>query len=254
MQLIKLPKLLFYIVDMKDRKMTNAVGYVRVSLKKMVRDGQSLDAQKDKIFSYCNLHGLNLVQIIEDAGISGKFTDNRAGFRGVMEKVSKKEVGHVVCYSLSRWGRDIVDTMTSIKTMERMGIAFHSVMESIDTKTPMGRFFLSVLTALSALEREQLGERTSEVLQFKKRNGVVYSPTPFGFERIGNQLRINKYENKVIQKMKRLRNSGLSYQKIADWLNDHGYKSKNGKIFYGATIRYILMNSQATKTERTISL
>ena len=53
---------------MKDRKTTNAAGYVRVSLRKMAVDGQSLDAQKDKIFSYCDLHGLNLVQIIEDAG------------------------------------------------------------------------------------------------------------------------------------------------------------------------------------------
>jgi len=227
---------------MRQDKSKIAIAYVRVSLRKMV-EGQSLDAQKDKIRSYCKFHGLDLTQIVEDAGISGKFTDNRAGFCEVMEKVSKKEVGHVVCCSLSRWGRDIVDTMTSIKTMERMGIAFHSVMESIDTKTPMGRFFLSVLTALSALEREQLGERTSEILQFKKRNGVVYSPTPFGFDRCGMKLKTNQSEKRIIQKMKRLRERGTSYQGIAEWLNSRGYKSKTGKKFYGGTVRYVLNNS-----------
>jgi len=133
--------------------------------------------------------------------------------------------------------------MTSIKTMEAKGVAFHSVIESIDTKTPMGRFFLSVLTALSALEREQLAERTSEILQFKKRCGLVYSPIPFGFDRHGKNFTINPSEKKVLQKMKRLRAKGFSYQRIADWLNVRGYKSKNGRQFYGSTIRSILKNS-----------
>ena len=208
----------------------------------MVEDGQSLAAQKDRIQSYCNLHGFNLVQIIEDAGISGKIIESREGFRRVMEMVKKGEIDHVICYSLSRWGRDLIATMTSIKTMEQKGIGFHSVIESIDTKTPMGRFFLSVLTALSALEREQLGERTSEVLQFKKRTGRVYSPIPFGFDRCGNNLKINPSEKNVIQRMQRMRGKGLSYHRIAAWLNERQYKSKTGKIFYGATIRYILNN------------
>ncbi len=228
---------------MRRVKSNIAVGYIRVSLKKMAENGESLATQKDKIRSYCVLHDLELKHIIEDAGISGKLIDNRKGFRRVMEMVSKREINHIVCYSLSRWGRDVVDTMTTLKSMEKNDVSFHSVIEHIDTATPTGRFFLTVLSALTSLEREQLAERTSEILQFKKRNGVVYSPTPYGLDRCGMKLKTNQSEMKIIQKMKRLRTRGTSYQGIAEWLNNHGHKSKTGKKFYGGTVRYIVNNS-----------
>lgn len=83
LQLIKWPKFLFSLLDMRRVKSNIAVGYIRVSLKKMAENGESLATQKDKIRSYCGLRDLYLEHIIEDAGISGKLIDNRKGFRRV---------------------------------------------------------------------------------------------------------------------------------------------------------------------------
>ena len=51
---------------------------------------------------------------------------------------------------------------------------------------------------------------------------------PYGFCREGNDLVINREEQKVIRQMKALRHNGLSYQKVADALNDAGINTKNG--------------------------
>jgi site-specific DNA recombinase len=46
-----------------------ATGYVRVSTEDLAKEGVSLDNQKSKIVAYCQLKGLELSEIIEDAGI-----------------------------------------------------------------------------------------------------------------------------------------------------------------------------------------
>ena len=45
-----------------------AIGYVRVSTEEQAREGISLEAQRAKITTYCELNDLELVGIIEDAG------------------------------------------------------------------------------------------------------------------------------------------------------------------------------------------
>jgi len=49
-----------------------AVGYVRVSTEDQAREGVSLEAQRAKITAYCQVKDLELVEVVEDAGISAK--------------------------------------------------------------------------------------------------------------------------------------------------------------------------------------
>ncbi len=48
-----------------------AIGYVRVSTQEQVTEGVSLDAQRDKLRTYCRVHGVKLIDIKADEGISG---------------------------------------------------------------------------------------------------------------------------------------------------------------------------------------
>lgn len=49
----------------------NVVGYIRVSTQRQAKDGFSLKYQEDEIKAYCEEHGLNLIHIFRDEGISG---------------------------------------------------------------------------------------------------------------------------------------------------------------------------------------
>ena len=53
-------------------KMIKAIGYIRVSTDEQAKEGMSLENQKEKIRSYCDLKDLELLEIVEDAGISAK--------------------------------------------------------------------------------------------------------------------------------------------------------------------------------------
>ena len=95
---------------------------------------------------------------------------------------------------------------------------------------------------LNQFEREVLSERTSAALQYKKGKGKVYSPTPYGFKRDGNQLVKDVKEQQVIHRLFELRDDGLSLRNIALQLNQANVPAKNGGKWYASTIRYILAN------------
>ena len=98
-------------------------------------------------------------------------------------------------------------------------------------KTSMGKFFINVMSSIYELEVDMIRERTSDVLQSKKEHGKVYSKVPYGFTRQGENLIINKYEKKVLDKMYRLKDTGNSYQKISDFLNRNNHQTKSGGVW-----------------------
>ena len=217
------------------------VGYVRVSTEKQQKKGMSIDNQKEKIQEYCSLMDLELTNIIVEVK-SGK-DDNREGYNQVLKMVKDKIVNGVVVYSLSRWGRNITDNWTSISLMEKNKISFFSIKESIDTSNSMGRFFLNIMSSLYQLEREQLSERISDVLQFKKSKKQVFGKVPYGYDRKDNILIENPNELKMLRKIRSLKDKGFSISQITKYLNRNKYKPKQGKQFYRSGVSYILTHS-----------
>ena len=120
--------------------MKKAIGYTRVSTSEQAIEGVSLDNQKAKIQSYCEFNDLELVEIIVDAGKSGKDL-KREGIQALIGRIRDKSVDAVVVYKLDRLSRKVIDTITLIEAFEKSGITFHSLNEKIDTGTAMGGFF-----------------------------------------------------------------------------------------------------------------
>ena len=99
------------------------------------------------------------------------------------------------------------------------------------------------MSSLYQLEREQLSERISDVLQYKKSKNQVFGMIPYGYDRIENNLVENPDELKMIRKIKSLKNNGFNVSQITKYLNRNNYKPKRGKQFYRSGISYLLTYS-----------
>ena len=132
--------------------MAKAIGYIRVSTEEQAREGISLENQHAKIRAYCELNDLALVEILEDAGKSGKDL-NREGMHALMDKIRARSVDAVVVYKLDRLSRRVRDTLSLMDLIEKRSVAFHSITEKIDTKTAMGKFFLNIMASMNQWER-----------------------------------------------------------------------------------------------------
>ena len=203
------------------------IGYIRNS---RLIQGSSLETQQTLITDFCKTHEIKLDEIIVDEGISGSGdkTDKRDGYNSVMSMIDNGEVNTLVCISISRWGRNLGEIYKSVQLMETKGVKFLSIKENIDTSSPYGRFTINLLSSLYEMELELIRDRTKDTLKVKKENGKVYSPTPFGFDRVGNDLIENKKEKRLLRKMLRLKENGKSYGDVSKYLTKNRHKTKSG--------------------------
>lgn len=65
-----------------------------------------------------------------------------------------------VVWKLDRVGRSLLDLLHFVQKLESRGIAFRSLQDSIDTKTPAGRVMFAMLGAFAQFERDLIAERT----------------------------------------------------------------------------------------------
>lgn len=211
--------------------MKKAIGYIRVSTDGQVESGLSLEAQRKKIEAYATLKDLELVEIIEDAGISAKNL-NRPGMKRLMELARKKEVDAVIIAKLDRMFRNTVDALETSEALNKRGVALHSIEESLDTQSAIGGFFFTMLAALAEMERKLIGERTRTALAQKRaKKEFCGGHIPYGYQLEDGKLIPEPQEQAIISKMKQWREKGATFQAIADKLNNSAIPTKTGKIW-----------------------
>jgi site-specific DNA recombinase len=217
-----------------------AIGYVRVSTDEQAKEGISLENQREKISAYCSLNDMILTDIIADEGISAKNL-NREGMQSLILLVKQNKVDAVIIYKLDRLSRSVKDTIVLVELFEKHKVAFHSIVDHIDTKTATGRFFLHIMSSLAQMERELIGERTKDALSLKVRKGERVGHVPFGYNlgSDGKTLIENPIEQEAICLMKNLYRKGFAYRAICRELNSKAYDSKEG-VWHPQKIKNIL--------------
>jgi site-specific DNA recombinase len=225
------------------------IGYTRVSTDEQAATGVSLAAQAEKLNAYAALYGLEIVEMIEDAGQSAKSL-KRPGLQRALELLKAGRADGLLIAKLDRLSRSVRDWNGLIDRYfgERGGRELFSVADSIDTRSAAGRLVLNVLMSVGQWEREAIGERTRDALRHKRSKGQrISGRIPFGFRLAedGVSLVEDSTEQAILREIDGLRASGLSLRKIAAALNREGVPTKEGKPWQHTTIRGILDRNAA---------
>ncbi len=126
--------------------MKNKIGYARVST-----TTQKIDSQIDAL----KKAGCDKIFFDKTSGVKAE----RTGWDKLMEYIRPGDT--LVVTELSRMARSLVYLLTLVKTLENKKIDIVSLSEKIDTSTAMGRCFLSMVGAISQMERELKAERAA---------------------------------------------------------------------------------------------
>ncbi|EHK4871936.1 recombinase family protein [Enterobacter hormaechei] len=139
------------------------IGYVRVSTNE-----QNTALQRDALErSGCEL-------IFEDK-MSGK-TSDRPGLKKLLKTLSSGDT--LVVWKLDRLGRSMRHLVILVEELRQRNVNFRSLTDSIDTSTPMGRFFFHIMGALAEMERELIVERTRAGLAVARVQGRIGGRRP----------------------------------------------------------------------------
>jgi DNA invertase Pin-like site-specific DNA recombinase len=134
------------------------IGYAGVSTA-----DQNLDLQRDAL---------------KKAGCKRVFTDQMSGTRadrpGLAEALSHAREGDVVVvWRLDRLGRSLPNLIEVVAELERRGVGFKSLTESIDTTTTGGKLIFHIFGALAEFEKYLVRDRTLAGLQAARKRGRV---------------------------------------------------------------------------------
>jgi site-specific DNA recombinase len=212
-----------------------AIAYVRVSTEEQASEGVSLDAQEARIRAYCAMRGLELAEVVVDAGVSaGKPLASRDGGLRVLDAVRSRKVGAVVALKLDRLFRNCADCLDVTAGWDKLGVALHLVDlggQAVDTSSAMGRFFLTVMAGAAELERNQIRERTAMAMQHLAARGMYTGgEARFGCARGADGALVEvQAEQEVIACVHTARAQGLSLRAVVAELERAGIVGRTGR-------------------------
>lgn len=230
---------------------TRAVAYLRVSTAKQADLGLSLDAQAEKVRLYAQLHDLDIVESIVDAGESAKSL-HRPGLQRALAMLGAGQADALLVVKLDRLTRSVRDLGELVSTHFAPGRhALLSVSEQVDTRTAAGRLVLNVLGSVSQWEREATAERTSQVMQHMSQSGLFVGGTPpYGYSVGAGKLEPVASEQSVIALAREAHTTGgLTYRAIARELRARGIVSRTGRAFDSTQVRRFLQRPSAAPSE-----
>jgi len=191
-----------------------------------------------------------LVKIYTDEGISGTSVNKRAGFQEMISDAEKGKIDLILTKSISRFGRNIVDILTTLTKLSDLTppVAVNFESEGIITSDGKNKLVISILSALAELESQQKSIAIKEGIRYRMQEGLYKFSVrnTIGYYRdYSGMIKIEPAEAEIVRYIYESLIEGASPQGIADALTQNGIRSPMGKTCWnGATIRSILSNEK----------
>ncbi len=212
--------------------MDRVIGYIRVSTEEQADSGAGLKAQRVAILAEAERRGWLLVEVIEDAGYSGKDL-KRPGIIAALEALKHHKADTLVVAKLDRLSRSMLDFAALMQKATREHWGLVALDLGVDTSTPAGEAMANVLCTFAQFERRLISQRTRDALQVKKAEGV----------RLGRQSTLPQATR---DRVRTLRGEGLSLRAVADRLNAESVATGQGAAkWYASSVRAAIIAAES---------
>ncbi len=231
----------------KHDKLKRAAAYCRVSTDMAAQEG-SFEAQKQYYESYIGgKPGWTLAGIYADKGISGTCMAKRPEFQKLLSDCEKGRIDIIITKSISRFSRNTVDFIETIRKLGSLGVAVYFEKENINTQSSAGEMMLTILGSIAQAEAEAVSSNLRWSIRRRFETGAFRQCTALGYDYDETgQLAINEPEAETVCLIFRSYLDGMGCGTIAKMLNAKGIKGKKDTIFKDASVRYILKNEVYT--------
>lgn len=226
--------------------MKHAVIYARVSTQRQADDGVSMESQIEQCRIKARALGSEVVEVFRDDGVSGR-TDKRPGFQAALAYCAAHRVSHLVCWSTSRFGRNLEEALKNTKQLLEWGTRAAYVHQDIDLDTDAG-WMLGVMTGMmDEIYSRNVARDTLRSMITASRDGFfVGGRAPFGYQidKVGKRSKLGLHEDHaaIVRKMYELAlNESLGAQSVALRMNAAGLL-RNGKTWSKNSVMLILKN------------
>ena len=191
--------------------------------------------------------GYEFVGIYADDGISGTMIEKRAEFKRMIKDALDGKIDLILTKSISRFARNTVDTLTTVRALKEKGVEVFFEKEKISSLASSGELMLTILSSLAQEESRSISENVKIGKRWQMKEGkFTFTHTTFlGFKKCDDGYTIDENGAEIVKTIYRLfLYDGKSYSYIAKYLNETGKRTAKGNEFKVNNIISILTNEK----------
>lgn len=238
----------FTAVPITEQRKRRVAAYARVSTDHE-EQLTSYEAQIDFYTNYIRSHeGWEFVEVYTDEGITGTSTKHREGFKRMVADALAGKIDLIVTKSVSRFARNTVDSLTTIRTLKEHGVECYFEKENIWTFDGKGELLITIMSSLAQEESRSISENCTWGQRKRFADGKVTVPFNrfLGYDKgeDGN-LVVNREQAKIVERIYAMFLQGMTPHSIAAALTRDGIPSPGHRPKWSAqSVRSILSNEK----------
>jgi len=178
--------------------------------------------------------------VYADAGISGTATKNRSEFQRLIADCEKGMVDIVLTKSISRFARNTVDLLKTVRHLRQRNISVRFERENLDSLSPDGELMLSILASYAQEESLSISENVKWGIRKRFSQGRFLAYNIYGYRWAEDHFEIIEEEAEAIRFMYRSFADGMTLTEISDALAKQGILNRKGLPFGKSSILRIL--------------
>lgn len=208
----------------------------------------SLETQKNHYEHYIKARpDWEYAGLYYDEGISGTSMEKREGLQHMLDDCDNGLIDYIVVKSISRFSRNTVDSIETVRWLSEKGIYIFFEKENIDTGKMEGELLLSILSSLAESESHSISGNSKWSIQKRFLNGTYkIGYTPYGYDNVDGKMTINREQAETIRWIFQSVLSGVSPGAVAKQLNEKGIPTKRDGKWTGSTVTGMIRNEKYT--------